>query len=316
MITMNGQKPLPPATWEALSPPAGPAFPYTFFEHAGEHPFDARDTAFALRNAWWLGDAAFLAYSTASTIAAVWKGVSDRIEVKNFSGESTQCYVADGPEWIVLAWRGTQVDDFWASTLDWLTDARFFPRADAHGDLVHWGFLDAIGEVWGEVREHVESLQRREPRPLWITGHSLGAALATIASNLCHDRPGLGLAGTYTYASPRVGDAGFCRVIETPVYRFQNNSDLVTHLPIGLVYDHVGTREFIDAGGHLHRDLAMPNWLLPFDPDALRTLCRRAAGGMRPGAMPGVLADHAPINYATLIWNCYDRARSATGIAG
>lgn len=314
MIITNGQKPLPPATWQALSPPANAAFPYTFFENAREHPFDPHDTAFALRSAWWLSDAAFLAYSTISTIDAAWKGVSERIRVTGFSGRSTHCYVADGPDWIVLAWRGTQVDDFWASTLDWLTDAHFFPAIDTHRNLVHSGFLEAVGQVWSDVRTYLEGLQRERPRPLWITGHSLGAALATIASNLCQDRS-LGLAGTYTYASPRVGDAGFGRFIETPVYRFQNNSDLVTNLPLGIVYDHVGTREFIDAGGHLHRDVDTPDWLLPFDPNALR-LSLTGAGRMRPGAMPGILADHAPVNYAILIWNCYDRARSAAGISG
>jgi hypothetical protein len=28
--------------------------------------------------------------------------------------------------------------------------------------------------------------------------------------------------------------------------------------------------------------------------------------------LPGFLADHAPINYSTLVWNCYDKAAVAT----
>jgi len=304
------QKPLPPATWAALSPPANPSFPYTFFADGVQHSFQPKDTSFNLRNAWWLMDAAFLSYSNAASIVRTWGSVSPEIHPRYFQGSTTECYVAASPDWIILAWRGTQVDDFWPSVLDWFTDARFFPVPDDDGNLVHSGFLEAIRQVWSEVRAHLEALQRERQRPLWITGHSLGAALATLASNLCSHHPALCLAGTYTYGSPRVGDGAFGRVISTPVYRFQNNTDLVTHLPIGLVYDHVGQREFIDAGGHLHRHVALPDWLSPTDPLTLvRLQGLLGSHEVRPAAVPGPLADHAPINYSTLIWNVYDRSR-------
>jgi alpha-beta hydrolase superfamily lysophospholipase len=52
---------------------------------------------------------------------------------------------------------------------------------------VHAGFLAALGEVWTTVEAHVKAEQAKKSRPLWITGHSLGAALATLAANLCCD---------------------------------------------------------------------------------------------------------------------------------
>jgi hypothetical protein len=217
--------------------------------------------------------------------------------------------VAASASWIIVAWRGTQVDDFWASLLDWLTDVRVFPARDQDGNLVHSGFLGAIDDVWASVRRHVAELQRKAARPLWMTGHSLGAALATIASNRCSHDPALGLVGTYTYGSPRVGDTAFGGQISIPVYRFQNNTDLVTHLPLGLVYDHVGTREFIDAGGYLHESLALPDWLLPVDLTAIPRLRQLLVQREKELlTVPGCLADHAPINYSTLIWNIYDAA--------
>lgn len=302
------QKALPPATWDALSPPAGPAFPYTFFADAAQHPFRPQDTAFNLRNAWWLIDAAFLSYSPEAAIKAAWATVPGGISVRYVRGKTTECYIADGPEWIILAWRGTQVDDPMASALDWLTDARFFPTRDSHGNMVHSGFVEAVAQVWREVASHVRSLQQTRRRPFWITGHSLGAALATVASSLCGDQTDLGLTGSCTYGSPRVGDGGFGRRIKTPIVRFQNNTDLVTHVPLGLLYHHVGARAFIDAGGHLHRHLSLPDWLVPADPQALRRLVTSLKDRQsRPPVVPGFLADHAPVNYATLIWNCYDR---------
>ena len=97
-----------------------------------------------------------------------------------------------------------------------------------------------------------------------MTGHSLGAALATVAANLlCADQPGgLGIRGLYTYGSPRVGDNGFGRRITVPVYRFRNNTDLVTHVPLGLVFHHVGRLQFIDSGGSIHSDVGPVDELL------------------------------------------------------
>jgi triacylglycerol lipase len=311
-------KPLPPATVEALSPPPS-KFPYQFFEDVAKHAFLPRETTLNLRNAWWLMDAAFLSYSAPADIQAAFvKDIGATIEP--FDGRaSTQAYVASTEDWIVLAFRGTQVDEFWPSVVDWAIDARFFPVPDRHRNFVHAGFLDAIGEIWAGVSKLVASLQVSRRRPLWITGHSLGAALATVAANLCDDEPNhLGLTGLYTYGSPRVGDAGFGRRIlgiPCPVWRFRNNSDLVTHVPLGLVFRHVGMLELVDGSGHFHPDISDQDRLLleltttrlsPGDAHTLSRLLKSSGAGT---PLPGYLADHAPINYAFRIWNLYEASR-------
>ena len=40
-----------------------------------------------------------------------------------------------------------------------------------------------------------------------------------------------------------------------PVFRFRNDSDIVPHVPLGIVFRHVGELAFIDGAGHLHRNL-------------------------------------------------------------
>ena len=68
-------------------------------------------------------------------------------------------------------------------------------------------------------------------KPLFITGHSLGGALATIAAKkLSHEG---GIAACYTFGSPRVGDEEWIADIKTPVYRLVNAADCVTMLPPG-----------------------------------------------------------------------------------
>jgi hypothetical protein len=306
-------KPLPPTTIEALNPQPGPVFSHTFFENVAAYPFQPRDTAFNARNAWWLMEAAFLTYSSPETITAEYARDALAATVEFFSGVSTQAYVASTPDWIVLAFRGTQVDAFWPSMLDWAIDARFMPVPDASGHWVHAGFMSALDEVWSEIEASIRALQADARRPFWITGHSLGAALATVAANrFSYDRIGAGLTGLNTYGSPRVGDRGFGADIRVPVRRFRNNTDLVTHVPLGLVFRHVGTLEFIDGGGHCHHDID-PMSELFIEAASLHLSAAQAhqLTGMlelaQPGVpLPGFLADHAPVNYAIRMWNCYD----------
>jgi triacylglycerol lipase len=308
------QKPLPRQTPRALNPPADVFERYTFFESAREHPFEPLDTSLNLRNAWWLCDAALLAYSAEAAVNGAFTKAAIAGDVAYFRGtNTTQAYVMSMPDAIVLAFRGTQVDDFWPSVLDFATDAQFLPILDAHGDLVHAGFLGALGEVWPQVRAHLRAEQLRKHRPLWITGHSLGAALATVAANLCCDDPSLGLQGAYTFGSPRVGDSGFGARVRVPMFRFRNDSDIVPHIPLGLLFRHVGGLQFIDGAGHLHSNLSSEIELL-LDPgvrllSATEAMTLRAVmqtGGPLELPLPGFLADHAPINYSVLVWNCYD----------
>jgi hypothetical protein len=304
-------KPLPPAIAAALNPPPSPAHPYSFFEDVARHPFSPISPSLSLRNAWWLMDAAFLAYCKPAEVQRIF---DERVHasVTFFSGKlTTQCYVASTDDWIVLAFRGTQVDDFSASVIDWSVDAQFLPLPDSRGDLVHAGFLNAIGEVWGDVSSHVFELQQARPRPFWITGHSLGAALATLAGNLCADRPELGLVALHTYGSPRVGDRQFGQRITVPVHRFRHNDDLVTQVPVGFVYRHVGSLHFIDSNGYFRPNRSRTEELMfnmsSITPSASRA--HRIGAQLRAepfAAVPGLLADHAPINYAVRLWNCYE----------
>ena len=58
--TAAGQKPLPPNTLGNVVPPNRD---YAYFEDSHNHPFRHASDEFEMINAWWLAEAAFLAYA-------------------------------------------------------------------------------------------------------------------------------------------------------------------------------------------------------------------------------------------------------------
>lgn len=145
--------------------------------------------------------------------------------------------VADNePPYLVLAFRGTE-----KKISDWLTDARCVPTVEGKSK-VHTGFLEAFSRKTGAdgktVKETVEDIfTRKETRdsggellPLFITGHSLGGALALLATKLVASNVN---GACYTFGAPRVGNYEYFRFIKTPVYRIVNSSDVVPRVPPG-----------------------------------------------------------------------------------
>src|SRR5262249_15248766 len=98
----------------------------------------------------------------------------------------------------VLVFRGT------LGFGHWITDSKVIPVDWVPGaGKVHTGFRDALEKVWSRI----ESRLRNFPHPVFYTGHSLGAALASVAvARIVMEgripRP----AALYTFGSPRVGD--------------------------------------------------------------------------------------------------------------
>lgn len=141
--------------------------------------------------------------------------------VKTFNSRGTQGFLAkrDGDRMAVLAFRGTEQD-----FTDIKTDlrARFYTR---NGVRVHDGFWQAYTYVRPVICQAVAQLSDYH---LYITGHSLGGALALIATR---DISADNVAACYTFGSPRVGDSEFGDAIKPPVYRVVNAADAVPRVP-------------------------------------------------------------------------------------
>jgi lipase (class 3) len=153
--------------------------------------------------------------------------------VQIFENDRAFLAVREG-HFAVLAFRGTEGKEL----LDTDLNLRLVPLPGVSGVMVHCGFLEVFtrcrNEIEAAIDENVPSTLR-----LYFTGHSLGGALAQIASAAL-DRENL--AACYTFGSPRVGTAGFDEQVKCPHYRVINNWDLVPGLPLAFFrgYRHNG----------------------------------------------------------------------------
>lgn len=183
----------------------------------------------------------------------------DRFRYFDLGGQrlwDTQAFAAGNDKMIIVVFRGTQPKVLG----DWVTDALAIPVPGPAG-LVHDGFNRALDTIWKDVTDTIASFQDKA-QSIWFAGHSLGAALATLAAAyrvIAHDRT---INGIYTYGSPRVGDRDFSRVYDQELasrtFRFVNNNDLVARVPMrSRLFSHVGSLRYFDTDGVLYSD---PHW--------------------------------------------------------
>lgn len=166
----------------------------------------------------------------------------------------TQLLIAGNDDYIIVAFRGTESDN----VRDWLTDAKVMMVRGSLGK-VHMGFKIALSCVWAEVLQTIKTFQNKKQK-LWFTGHSLGAALAVIATSRILRKQGK-VQGIYTYGSPRPGNQEFAtnmnKAIKKRHFRVVNNNDLVTRTPPRATgYRHVGSFRYISPYGEIHNDPA------------------------------------------------------------
>ncbi len=215
--------------------------------------FNTQAAQFDRVNALGLGRAAKLAYEDEAPVkekTQAW-GFPD---MRFFDKGDTQAFLIANATTLILAFRGTEP----MKAKDWKADAKF-RQVDAYGGEVHRGFKKALDQVVGDVEREIGAL-RTQGQALWVTGHSLGAALAILCVAYLKQRA-VPVQGIYTFGAPRVGDKkfaqGFNADFAARTFRFVNNNDVVTRMPPrALDYSHVGTVKYFDADGHLQNDLS------------------------------------------------------------
>jgi triacylglycerol lipase len=249
----------------------------------------------SLTTARFLCEASALAYLPSAEGVVAFRDLLG-LEARLFSVDNTQAWLATDDEVIVVAFRGTESP----TTLDGLKDILLtdalnllvVPEGRLGHDLAaagvgarfHKGFVDAIAEIWDPLAAAVEAEMKRRDRPVWLTGHSLGGALALHAAWLLKRRF-VPVHEVCTFGAPMIGNKTACdafnREFAGRIFRYVNGRDPVPKLPsLSLV-----------ANEFLHVDAER---LVGRDPvtrlvDVLGTVATKAAGGL----LSGTLVDEA-----------------------
>jgi triacylglycerol lipase len=218
-------------------------------------PLDARATRYSPENARILGQAAAMAYEEARACEAwaVKQGFTPGT-LELFDVHDTQGFVVQSDDAILVVFRGTQPKH----PVDWLSDGRVVhaPWANTVGK-VHKGFYDALTVAWNQSQVLPRRLVNRGNRTVWITGHSLGGALAELcAARASFDSAitSIPIQGVYTFGQPRVGDNEFAALLHERLgartFRFVNDRDIVPRVPFySMGYRHYGNQTFFDKLG-------------------------------------------------------------------
>jgi len=213
--------------------------------------FDYEASNFCIENAKLLSECSRIAYQpkqeALETLTSLGFSRGEVIENNDIS-----CFMAVCSDFVVVSFRGTDP----SLVKNILTDANALQDKDILGE-VHSGFRNALQQVGSELFKAVYKYVNQRT-PLWITGHSLGSALATlfVASVACK---GYKVSGVYTFGQPRVGGKTFKKnyqdLLGNSHFRFINNNDVVTRLPLKrlkkLVYRHVGDKVYIKSNENL-----------------------------------------------------------------
>ena len=187
----------------------------------------------------------------------------------------------------VIAFRGTEPDKL----ADLGTDANIVPiAAPGIPGNVHAGFFRAFDALRPQVDEWLHALGARVKTRV-VCGHSLGAAMATIAAHVL--RPDL----LVTLGCPRTGDAQFVNALPCRFLRVVDCADLVPELPPALFgYTHPAPCLYIDRDG---RQYDTPSADFIGDDQARGRIEYLKTFAWRHGTLAlRDLADHAPSNYA------------------
>ncbi len=250
-VKKNMLKELPNPKKKDIIPPD---MDYLYFENSGDFSLEPENTEYSPVNAWWFAECAFLAYTHPGFARMAYK-LTGFDNFKFFHGVGTECMVVWTGQLVLVAFRGTELKS--RSVLHEInTDLNTKPVPFELGGRVHKGFLKGLEEIWGGpdgLQIFLKDLLEEKPeRPLWITGHSLGGALAALCFARIPEAKGL-----YLYGAPRVGDKDFLALFEgRSVWRIENAGDPVPLVPpdipkLKFNFEDLGGLKYINREGEV-----------------------------------------------------------------
>ena len=299
----------------------------------GDGCFDAFNAGNELVNAYLMMLASHYAYAPAlgmtdrnnDTFSKKFKETFRRFGMKEFKlianssaepfpsltkGWAVRAMVFSNDKVVVVSFRGSEMDPGQAPVDTWRnwvgTNLHTLLRAEktlGPGVEVHDGFWTALDSVYKGLAAEIVRQGGFKGKKVFVTGHSLGGALATLCA-LRLQKDNHGSAAVYTYGSPRVGNDKFQAAFRLPHQRWVNQNDLVTQVPPEVAgYRPVGTLDHILPDGTVKRndkEVASPQ------DEALRFLEAAVlppVAAVDAVAVRDAVAAHSPPLYSRALYN-------------
>lgn len=235
----------------------------------------------------------------------------------------TGCFMLTTEGAVIVSFRGTQPTNL----VNFRSSGNISMRQWDGVGRVHNGFYEALmyrsSEQGSTLFERLVAAleEHAEGRVIYLTGHSLGGALAVVFAQALHAEGHKELsgrvAGMWTYGAPRIGDSSFCQHLASTypqrMWRLVHGADVIPKIPPKfLEYCHPPKEVFLTSFGRVLFDeadisrwrrnetwgylplqlLKTANSLLRRDETVLRALERLALLLTLPG-----LSDHFPADY-------------------
>jgi hypothetical protein len=196
--------------------------------------FNPADGGRGLVNAYLCAKLSQASYSREGFKNFAEKGGAIRNEFHREGSTDTEWGILEMPNVVLLVFRGSELKPAMNDLSDWARDsnAQLQGGNEWGGGKVHKGFAKGANSVWVKVSS-TTALYAGARRPVFVCGHSLGGALATLAAFRLRNKIG-NVRGLYTYGSPRVGNKDFQKafVAKGFVYgRWVNDRDPAPVLP-------------------------------------------------------------------------------------
>ena len=180
--------------------------------------------------------------------------------------ESVRILFVSDENTIVVAFRGTKSHKWWETAINAFKDIRallkhdlkFIGKDSAKKKQyrkigVHRGFYNEYERYRDQI---IKTVDRHKGKDLFVIGHSLGGALATLCSfDLAVHRKRE--VNSYLYGAPRVGGLDFRKAYEKEVpntFRYNIHDDPIAKIPPTMLFDkldyrHVGRLLLLNPNG-------------------------------------------------------------------
>lgn len=227
---------------------------YPYFEQHNQL-YHAPEPTYDLRNAAMLAQCSYLVYVKDRDFLRETLAKTDFKEVSFFEREGTFAFLAESDADLLLVFRGTESAD----KIDFLTDAKIIQNDFGPKGRAHSGFIEALSWVSDDIAQVVENKPEAKRHRVWVAGHSLGGALATLWGIQNSDR----VISVYTIGTPRIGGTKLADYWDErlPLYRTVNDNDIIPRIPTPPFYKHIGSTYFVTTDKELIVDPpALDKW--------------------------------------------------------